>query len=140
MNHSCDPDIDDGAGIALEVNSGGTLAVSFRAAGLLRAARGRLEHRLVHLPGGNLLIGSPDGITSSGATGSIQTTARSFSTSANYIYNDSSAQDTGNGLPGTVNNLTISSSAGVYTQFQCHRQRHAHREQRRSLDVGTPTR
>ncbi|HXG01097.1 MAG TPA: hypothetical protein VNL69_09925, partial [Bacteroidota bacterium] len=43
----------------------------------------------------------------------IQTTTRSFSTGANYTYNGTSAQVTGNGLPSTVNNLTISNAAGV---------------------------
>jgi hypothetical protein len=63
--------------------------------------------------GGTLGIGSADGISSSGATGNIQTATRTFSTGANYVYNGSSAQVTGNGLPSTVNNLTINNSAGV---------------------------
>jgi hypothetical protein len=63
--------------------------------------------------GGTLGIGSPVGITSSGATGNIQTTTRNFSTGANYTYNGSAAQVTGNGLPATVNNLTINNSLGV---------------------------
>jgi hypothetical protein len=63
--------------------------------------------------GGTLGIGSTAGITSSGTTGNIQTTTRNFNTGANYTYNGSSAQNTGNGLPTTVNNLTINNSAGV---------------------------
>lgn len=63
--------------------------------------------------GATLGIGSADGITSSGATGNIQTTTRSFSTGANYTYNGSSAQVTGNGFPATVNNLTINNASGV---------------------------
>lgn len=64
--------------------------------------------------GATLGIGSAAGITSSGATGNIQVTGtRSFSTSANYTYNGSAAQVTGNGLQATVNNLTINNSAGV---------------------------
>jgi fibronectin-binding autotransporter adhesin len=58
-------------------------------------------------------IGSPQGITSSGATGNVQTASRSFSTGANYTYNGSASQVTGNGLPATVNNLTVNNSAGV---------------------------
>jgi hypothetical protein len=64
-------------------------------------------------PSGNLVLGSLAGITSSGASGNIQTTTRTFSTGANYMYNGTGAQVTGNGLPGTVNNLTINNSAGV---------------------------
>lgn len=63
--------------------------------------------------GGSLGITSAAGITSSGATGNIQTASRSFSATANYAYNGSAAQATGNGLPATVNSLTIDNSAGV---------------------------
>jgi hypothetical protein len=66
----------------------------------------------VLVSGATLGIGSPAGITSSGATGNIQTTTRNFSTDANYIYNGSAAQSTGNGLAG-ANNLTIADTAGV---------------------------
>lgn len=63
--------------------------------------------------GGTISIGSNSGITSSGATGNIQTTTRTFSTGGNYIYLSTGATNTGNGLPTTVNNLTISNSSGV---------------------------
>src|SRR5919109_1968563 len=65
--------------------------------------------------GGNLKIGSTDGISSSGATGNIQSTgARTFNVSANYTYNGTGAQITGSGLPtGTLTSLTIDNSAGV---------------------------
>ncbi len=63
--------------------------------------------------GASILIGSPEGITSSGATGNIQTATRTFDTGANYTYNGTAAQATGNGLPSTVNNLTIDNSSGV---------------------------
>ncbi|MEK6285203.1 MAG: C25 family cysteine peptidase [Acidobacteriota bacterium] len=63
--------------------------------------------------GGTLGIGSTAGITSSGATGNIQTAIRNFDTGASYNYNGSAAQVTGNGLPVTVNDLAINNSAGV---------------------------
>jgi len=63
--------------------------------------------------GGALTIGSTAGITSSGATGNVQTDSRSFSTGGNYTYNGAGAQAAGNGLPTTVNNLTIANAAGV---------------------------
>jgi hypothetical protein len=64
--------------------------------------------------GGSLGIGSADGITSSGATGNIQTATRNFDVGANYIYNGTAgSQVTGTGLPATVNNLTVSNSADV---------------------------
>jgi hypothetical protein len=59
-------------------------------------------------------IGSADGITSTSSTGNVQVTGtRTFDVGANYIYNESSAQVTGDGFPATVNNLTINNSAGV---------------------------
>jgi hypothetical protein len=65
-------------------------------------------------PTGTLGITDAAGITSSGATGNIRSTgARAYSTSGNYTYMDNAAQVTGNGLPATVNNLTINNSAGV---------------------------
>jgi hypothetical protein len=65
------------------------------------------------LSNGTLATGNVLGITSSGASGSIQTTTRSYNTAANYTYNGISAQVTGNGLPGTINNFTINNPAGV---------------------------
>jgi hypothetical protein len=64
--------------------------------------------------GATLDIGSLLGITSSGATGNVQTTTRSFSTGANYVYvSTAGAGVTGNGLPTTMNNLTINNTSGV---------------------------
>ncbi len=66
--------------------------------------------------GGTLGIGSADGITSSGASGNIQVTGtRTYDTGANYTYDGSASQATGNGLPSTVNNLTINNSGGTVT-------------------------
>ena len=62
---------------------------------------------------GTLQIGSNNGISSSGASGNIQTSTRIFGTSGSYTYNGSSAQITGTGLPSTVNNLTVNNSSGV---------------------------
>jgi hypothetical protein len=63
--------------------------------------------------GATLELKDPAGITASGATGQIQTTTRTFDTSANYIYDGSLGQVTGDGLPATVNALTINNVAGV---------------------------
>jgi Invasin, domain 3/Bacterial Ig-like domain (group 1)/Cadherin-like domain len=57
--------------------------------------------------GATLGIGDANGITSSGATGNIQTATRSFSTGASYVYTGAAAQVVGSGLPATVNNLTL---------------------------------
>ncbi|MFM9840873.1 MAG: beta strand repeat-containing protein, partial [Cyclobacteriaceae bacterium] len=62
---------------------------------------------------GTLRIGSTSGITSSGATGSIQVTStRTYSTGANYHYIGNANQAVGSGLPTTVASLTISNVGG----------------------------
>lgn len=61
-----------------------------------------------------IMIGSSMGITSSSTTGNVKVTgSRSYSSLANYTYNGTTAQATGNGLPSTVNNLTFDNEAGV---------------------------
>ena len=61
-----------------------------------------------------LEISASTGISSSGATGNLQVTGmRLLNPLANYIYNGSIAQVTGDGLPATINNLTINNSSGV---------------------------
>jgi hypothetical protein len=52
-------------------------------------------------------ICAAQGISSSGATGAVQTTGtRSFSPEANYVYNGTVAQATGSGLPAQVRSLS----------------------------------
>ncbi|MBL0356955.1 MAG: T9SS type A sorting domain-containing protein [Chitinophagaceae bacterium] len=61
--------------------------------------------------GAFLGIGNTGGIAAAGTnSGSIRTTTRTYSASANYIYNGRSNQSTGNGLPGSINTLTINNS------------------------------
>ena len=60
-----------------------------------------------------ILVGSPDGISAAGASGNIQTSSRSYGVGANYTYNGSAAQLTGDGLPATVNNLSIDNISGL---------------------------
>ena len=64
--------------------------------------------------GGGLNIGSADGITQTSAIGNIQVTGtRTYNTGGNYTYNGLVAQVTGNGLPSTVNQLTVNNSNHV---------------------------
>ncbi len=64
--------------------------------------------------GGTLGIGDALGITSSGANGNIRVTGtRTYNTGANYIYNGSGSQVSGNGLPLTVNSLTVSGTSNL---------------------------
>jgi hypothetical protein len=65
--------------------------------------------------GGTLSIGSPLGIASSpDSSGNICLKGtRKYNSGANYIYNGTSAQITGNGLPASLNCLSINNSMGV---------------------------
>lgn len=64
--------------------------------------------------GATLQIGSADGITSSGTLGNIQMSgSRNYSPYANYIYNGTSSQVTGTGLPSPINSLIINNTFGV---------------------------
>ncbi|MBK7888493.1 MAG: T9SS type A sorting domain-containing protein [Bacteroidetes bacterium] len=59
-------------------------------------------------------IKSANGITTSGGSGNIVVTGiRSYNTNADYLYNGTVGQSTGNGLPATNRNLTIDNAAGV---------------------------
>jgi hypothetical protein len=101
-------DLPVSTGRTVTVNSGATLHCGTRmitGAGAFTLASG-----------GTLGIGSPDGISASGASGNIQTGGtRTFNTGANYVYNGSAAQVTGSGLPATVANLTIANTADTVT-------------------------
>ena len=70
--------------------------------------------------GGTLKIGSTNGIDSTGATGNIQGFSQGiiFSTAANYVYNGTSGQKMGAGLPATVSSLTIANTAAAVTNTQ----------------------
>ncbi len=69
--------------------------------------------------GAKLIMGAPGGIVAQGTdaiTGNIQTPfycKRIFSKGANYEYNGTAAQITGNGLPDTVRSLTVNNAAGL---------------------------
>ncbi len=61
--------------------------------------------------GATLYVCNAAGITSSGSTGAVQVSGtRSFSPNADYVYNGTAAQSTGNGLPSQVRNLTSTNS------------------------------
>ena len=64
--------------------------------------------------GGGLNMGSANGITQTSASGNVQVTGtRSYSTGADYTYNGTVAQVTGDGLPSSVRYLTVYNSANV---------------------------
>ncbi len=63
---------------------------------------------------GTLSIGSSAGISATGASGNILVSGtKTYNTGANYSYEGSTSQATGDGLPATVNGLTINNGSGV---------------------------
>jgi hypothetical protein len=94
--------------IRYTVNSGATLALG---TSVMSGSQFTLSS------GGGLIIGSTGGIASAGATGNIQTTTRTYSSSANYIYNGSAAQVTGifttTPTASTLNLLSVDNASGV---------------------------
>ncbi|MBK7632136.1 MAG: T9SS type A sorting domain-containing protein [Ignavibacteriales bacterium] len=61
-----------------------------------------------------LRTASSAGINSTGALGNIQVTgSRTFNQYANYVYNGTNTQVTGDGLPQSVKSLSINNSTGV---------------------------
>ncbi|MEQ8304776.1 MAG: G8 domain-containing protein, partial [Cyclobacteriaceae bacterium] len=65
--------------------------------------------------GASLGVTSADGITTAGAVGNVQVTGtRTYSSGANYIYNGSADQNTGNGLTqNTPNNIEIDNAGNT---------------------------
>ncbi len=103
-------DLSTGSGASsIQVNSGGTLDFNTRivTAGAWFTLTG----------GGTVRTANADGFYSTGALGSVQTTNRYFSSTANYVYNGTTAEVTGVFTTAptalTVNSLTINNAAGV---------------------------
>jgi hypothetical protein len=107
----------------LKANGGGVTTVTVDGSGVISVA-GMADFRLpaanvtgtgsfTLLPTGTLIIGSPEGISASGATGQIQTATRNFAAGAVYDYRGTASQITGNGLPSSIKKLRIENSSGV---------------------------
>ena len=70
--------------------------------------------------GGTLATAHPSGINGCvQSTGATNGGGNSFNSGANYIFNGSSAQNSGSLLPATVNDLTINNAAGVSLSAPC---------------------
>ena len=69
--------------------------------------------------GGTIYIGSNAGISTTGTTGNIQVKGtRTYDAAANYVFNGTSQQSQGNGVPSTISgNLTIDNSVNFGTSI-----------------------
>lgn len=94
------------------VESGGTLDMGNYVISSPSGIASRFEVR----SGGNIKIGHADGIMAAAPMGNVQTCLRSYSNSANYEYNGTSVQSTGDGLPTNISGtLKINNTAGAAT-------------------------
>ena len=66
---------------------------------------------------GTLGIGHLQGIAASGNQGNIQTTNRTFPTTASYVYEGTASQSAGSGLPATVANLTVNNTGNGFNNM-----------------------
>jgi hypothetical protein len=70
--------------------------------------------------GAGLMMGHPNGIAKTSATGNIQVTGtRTFNTGSDYTYNGTSPQNSGDGLPTQVRNLTFNNNYNITLTKSC---------------------
>ena len=94
----------DAAG-SVTVETGGTLRLE---APLVGSASFTMQ------PGSTLALTDPAGLRASSASGAVQVTGtRTFASDAHYLYAGTTAQQTGDGLPATVRDLTVDNPASV---------------------------
>ncbi len=96
----------------ITVNNGDTLAVNGTHTAGTNIVSGAGTYRLANT--GVLITANLAGITTSGASGTIQTATRNFN-SANYTFNGGANQVSGNALPATLATLNIQNNSGVFT-------------------------
>ncbi|MBK7388064.1 MAG: T9SS type A sorting domain-containing protein [Bacteroidetes bacterium] len=115
--------IEESAKLSLEANvlkvSGSSGKGSFEVFGTLEMGTCILEGNgdFVLANGATLIIGSDDGIDKKALSGNIQMKGKVLlNRDANYIFNGTVKQGSGNGLPGMIKNLSISNSSGVVLQ------------------------
>lgn len=92
---------------AMNVFAGGTLRCGTGVVDAVGAASFFLN------AGGTLATANPAGLSIVGASGSVQTPVRSFSTGARYVFDGATVQITGTGLPATVRSLRVASGDSV---------------------------
>ena len=110
--------INSGASISLATNLTTTRAFTVNSNSTFDASTyvlsGSGSFVLSNVATATLKTANTAGIASSGATGSIQTTTRTFNAGATYEYNGSTDQVTGTGLPTSLSGtLLVNNSSGV---------------------------
>lgn len=102
-----------GTNSKLIVENGGTLNFNFSGTDVPLNVTG---HEFISQAGSILKITSGGGIASSGSTGNVRTSTRTYATDApyaDYHYIGKVNQDAGNGLPANVRNLIINNSGSI---------------------------
>ncbi|HMT29931.1 MAG TPA: T9SS type A sorting domain-containing protein [Bacteroidia bacterium] len=112
--------IDEGGRLNIETNTVKLAAMNGKSGitcnGTLSLGTGIIEGEgdLIIGAKATLMTGNENGIDKAGKTGSIQLKGKKeFSKDAQYIFNGSILQNTGNGLPAIMRNLTIDNTSGV---------------------------
>jgi|GEM_PF-1201543 len=107
-----------GTNSKLTVEDGGTLDFGFGGATPLNLTISNSQTGTAFQSdaGSILKITSAQGITTSGTTGNVQTTSRTYATTApyaDYYYIGKTNQNTGNGLPANARNLTLNNEGAT---------------------------
>lgn len=92
---------------AMNVFAGGTLRCGTGVVDAVGAASFTLN------AGATLATANPGGLSIVGASGSVQTPLRAYSTGARYVYDGATVQITGTGLPSVVRSLRVASGDSV---------------------------
>lgn len=105
-------------GSSLDIGSSTTMnmtSYSYLDFGSTYLLSGNVFNQVYH---SNLITANTDGFYSSGAQGSIRTTTRGYSTTGNFIFNGTGAQNTGNAVTQALY-LTIYNNNGVNLTASC---------------------
>jgi hypothetical protein len=82
-------------------------------AGVISSSNGAVNN-FQNTSGSKIYVGSADGINTSGSLGNIRVDGtRTFNSGAKYIYNGTTAQVTGNGLPSSTADLSVNNPEGL---------------------------
>lgn len=82
-------------------------------AGVISSSNGAVNN-FQNTSGSKIYVGSADGINTSGSLGNIRVDGtRTFNSGAKYIYNGTTAQVTGNGLPPSTADLSVNNPEGL---------------------------
>lgn len=106
------------SGSTIEVEAGGTFDFNWTGSTPLLVLDGGSNESVFHsYPSSVLKITSLDGIVSTGPTGNVRTTTRTFDDLGDFHYIGLNNQNTGSALPSSIRNLYINNSGGTGSNY-----------------------